>query len=275
MDIIDDPNITIFSFDGICQDYDQKKILCYGGFFNKEEIMIILDSIKEVKKKLGIDEWFPVKWNFLDEVKTFCFKNWKLPKEFAEKKFKKIKERSNEIRKEIISSIIEYIQVLVSVRTEELRSFNKETLKWVFENLFQRVGLIVKPSLFKITSLMCDYEDHKSIMYSKLLESYFEGYYVGKSYFSGPLKKKNLLPFLTFSRTIYNPFLQIADIIVGCFGDLLRSFVRKEKPRQFTLEIYNIIKSKFRSHRDKILGYGIIMKKDDEFKNYLKQYSLL
>jgi len=123
---------------------------------------------------------------------------------------------------------------------------------------------------------MCDFESKRSKAKKVLEEEYFNAYYKAENYFSGPFKNKGAFPSLSYSSTYYNPFLQIADLIVGCMAELVRNWIKNEEVKKFTKDIFNILKKSLvkKPNTSEIFRYGIISKPEN-FQNFLNNRGLL
>jgi len=303
--------INVFFLDGT-EEYlnDKDLVLCYGGFFPSLSLKEFVQVVNNKKIDLRLQEWMPIKWNFSDDLKRFYKKNWEYFDNLTnfEDWWNQFKNRSLEIRVEIMKEIRQYISIIISVWTQEIaipnykkriktmkKSINrikdskkilaeyfleqsikeKERIhKWLHERVFSRIGLNMDPSF--INFLMCDYEHYRSENRSLLLNEYFKAYHKGERFFSGPLKNKGAFPDLAFGHDYFNVGLQIADIIVGCINSLVKSWRLNRAPKKEAIEVFLAFKDSFikKPKTDIIFGYGLKVEPEN-FRSFLEQNKLL
>lgn len=266
---------TFFFLDGVHEDLNNDKVLCYGGFFNTIPLNDLIKLIGNTKISLGLEDWMPIKWNFSSDMKKYYKLHWESisPSEF-EKKYAAIKQRSLEIRKELVKQSSGGIKILMSVFIDQKRYFHKDVLNWLNTNLFQRIGLNMDAATTNL--LMCDFEHYKDPTRISLSETYFHAYHRGKGYFSGPLKTRKAFPALAFSNTLQNPLLQLADILVGCVSNLAKTWFLNKKPENHAKEIFKVAKESFVKNPTSgdIFRFGLVVKQEN-FRTYLSYHKLL
>ena len=312
MDNLQQKEVNIFFLDGT-EEYlnDKDLVLCYGGFYSVLTLKELIQVVKNKKINLGLQEWMPIKWSFSDDLKRFYKKSWQYfnskPDNF-ESWWNNFKKKSLEIRVELMKEVSEYISIIISVWSQQIAIPNyKKRIKtikkstngmkaskkflaeylleqdikmkerihgWLHERLFSRIGLNMDPSFIHL--LMCDYEHYKSETKSLLLDGYFNAYYKGEGFYSGPLKNKGAFPDLAFGYDYFNDGLQIADIIVGCINSLIKSWRVNQEPKKEAREIFFSFKDAFvKKPKTKIIfGYGLKVEPEN-FESYLKQNKLL
>lgn len=266
---------TFFFLDGVHEDVDIRKVICYGGFFNTIPLEDLSKLIGTAKINLGLEEWMPIKWNFSDDVKRYYKKYWEsVSSAEFEKKYAAIKKRSIEIRKELVKQTAEGIKILVSVFIDQRSYYHHDVLNWLNTNLFQRIGLNMNTATTNL--LMCDFEHYKDPTRVSLIETYFHAYHKGKGYFSGPLKNRRAFPALAFSNAMQNPFLQLADILVGCVGSLAKTWVLDKNPENHAKVIFEAAKGSFVKNptSSDIFRFGLVTKSEG-FRTYMSNHGLL
>jgi len=257
-----DSGLKVFFLDDNYEEYDGKVAYCYGGYFYRGNLKELYDVIATFKINNGLKEEMPIKWDFSGQLEKFY-------KEYCnvnDIEWKKIKLRSKELRVGLVREISS-IKILFSVFFDE--KGHEYVRNWMIENLFQRIGLNMEKESLNL--MVCDYEHHKSKAKKVLEEEYFNAYHSAKQYYSGPLKRRGAFPSLTYSSTYFNPFLQVSDIIVGCMGNLVRSYLKSESPNGFVKEFFEDLRNKFDKNKQTgtIFKYGIVSNNKD-FYNFLE-----
>lgn len=265
--------VTFFFLDGTTINLQDERIRCYGGFYHTippEELGKIIIETKT--KKLGLEEWMPVKWNF-EGLRKYYQKHWLIPSYNFDARFNEIKKRSWEIRKYLLLECAKGLKIRISIFSERQYQKEDEVCKWLIKNLFQRIGLDMDPRAINL--IVCDYEDSKSMIGNILTNTYFEAYHKGEGYFSGPLKRRGAFPDIAFSSTYRNHFLQISDIIVGCIGAIVKTWKNQQIPQKHAKEIFKIMKDCFVKNpkTNEVFRYGIVSSKD--FYSYLQNNNLI
>lgn len=264
---------TFFFLDGVHVELVGKKLLCYGGFFNTIPLYELEKLIGNTKINLGLEDWMPIKWNFSDEMEKYYKTHWNSYTEF-EKRYSEIKSKSLDIRKTIVEEAAKGIKILMSIIIDKKRYYHPGVLDWLNTNLFQRIGLNMSTTTTNL--LMCDFEHYKDATRASLVETYFHAYYKGEGYFSGPLKTRRAFPALAFSSTLQNPFLQLADILVGCLSNLAKTWVLDKPPEKHAKIIFETAKDSFVKNptSGEIFRFGLVTKPDN-FQSYMSKYGLL
>jgi hypothetical protein len=236
-------------------------VFCIGGFGIKsiDSIANVERVIESVKSTYGVPPDLPLKWNMKDTKVEQLYKE-----KGQEKLLTKARQQSTHIRKEIISKLPDLgIRVIVS-STRNLKTWLKNQPKnqlyeWGFTALLQRFGLASKgdPHSF----IVLDWESERRDIYCK---TYQNGYYkgtgrAGEQYFIGALRNLPAIPYLSFSVTIYNPLLQLADFIVGYTGDLIE-WCYTGKNEAVVKNFFPYIRECFdKSPSGEILGWGLVI----------------
>ena len=269
-------DMIIFFLDDNYIEVQDQIALCYGGYFcNSNSLIALKNVINKTKKKLGLEEWMPVKWNFSRQLENF-YKKYGRVNNFNDK-WKTIKQRSKAIRKTILQEVVQQegiIRILFSTFSSPKRYNNDILRNWMLENLFQRIGLNMRSSSLNI--IMCDFEHEKSQTKKILEDVYFNAYYSAEGYYSGPLRERGAFPALSYSSTYHNPYLQIADIIVGSMGQLVKDWLCNQTPKDFVGEVFQILKNSFVQNQTtrEIFRYGIVSRPAN-FKRFLIKWELL
>jgi hypothetical protein len=236
-------------------------IFCYGGFLiKKEKIKDFEKSYTQIKTdKYKIPEWLPLKWNLLDtNLKKFYEANNQLSL------WNNIKDKSKELRFDVINVLKDFdIKVIFcSFRELGLRRIKHNLIQWAFTNILQR-------AFFESQSLEIvldwDTEIRDTFFKSYLYPYYFSQGKSGETFFPICLQNiKNTVPFISFSSTLYNPFLQVADIVVGCCGSFIE-YVLKNKNESLVKQLFPSLIPSIRGYKDgDIFTWGFIVSPEND-----------
>lgn len=238
-------------------------VFCIGGFgiSNISSIKKVEELIESVKTAYKIPFDLPLKWNMKDtKVKQLYQKIghgilWK-----------QIVDDFDYIRKEVLQELPSLgVRVMISSIRNVGQQTKNQLYEWGFTALLQRFALASKGE--PINFVVLDWESAKRDIYCEIYQS---GYYKGmgrggESYISGPLRSIPAIPYLSFSVTVFNPILQLADFIVGCTADFLEwCFTNKNK--KVVESFFPYIKQCLdRSYSGQILRWGLIIQpKEDQ-----------
>jgi len=238
-------------------------VFCVGGFGIKDfkSIRKIDELIESVKIAYKVPPDLPLKWNMKDTKveKLYIGKG-------CDKLYKHILKDFDDIRIDIMRELPKLnIRVIVSsIRNLDSQPKN-QLYEWGFTALLQRFGLSAAGE--PVNFIILDWESERRDVYCEI---YQNGYYKGKgrrgeAYFSGPLRNLPAIPYLSFSVTVYNPILQLADFIVGCTGDFLKMCYGGRSNKKVKT-FFPFIKECFdRSPSGEILKWGLIVQpRNDE-----------
>lgn len=174
-------------------------------------------AISRVKKKYGISDELPIKWN-LKRLRDF----------YADRgesaKLERLLREADELRLEIFDILAkeDYSIVLYASAVARLlpKKKPKDSYQRCFANLLQRVAQNLTTSE-RLHHLYVDFmkEDSDNIA-ACFASCYHRGIDLeGNSFFSGPLLGRGMSQCLYFGKTRFNPFIQVADLITGCASD--------------------------------------------------------
>lgn len=204
-----------------------REVYLIGGFsVGFEQEHELEQKITEVKQEFGLERRHPVKWNLQDLRKYYSERH-------EEALFDKLMKVPDDIRSSLLST---------------LSSDNLKTA--VFASAIVRLKTKSKPSLFYqrcLTNLLqrlakntCSAELSHSVFLDFFKEDstaiaacYSEGFHFGKdpegnNYHTGPLSGKCFSQCLYFGKTIFNQFLQLADLVTGCSKDFIECCLKKK-----------------------------------------------
>lgn len=265
--IIDD---TQYSRDLIISDENkqskmERDFYCFGGFFFPQDIMQkLLEEIWKLKFSCFNRKNIPIKNNFKD-----------LKQIYTEKQYKIVRENIENFRISLLEVLGSYeVKTLISIVNVFIDQ--RESYSFPLINILQRFGLEVKENEANINHVVLDWDQKENI--KEYQQNYQSLYYFGEDCkgnkcFSGPLNNLKFYPAITFSSTVEDELLQVADIIVGSWRYLITQFwkegktLKKEKDK-ITLEL--LIKLVRRFEGDIFKGGLIIEEKN--FKEFIQKH---
>jgi len=231
----------------------EHEIFCYGGYLlKKNELKDIEKYYYKIKKEYNIPRDLPIKWNLKDvNLKKIYMERGQ------EKLLGEIIKNSNDIREKILSFLSDFSVELIFCSFRELREKTKKIdfIEWSFTNILQRIFYKNKR-----INIVLDRDEY----INNLSKTYFSPYYLkkginGEDFYENCIKNIcNSLPFISFSVTVYNPFLQIADIIIGACGNFLKNTIKNIENKQVKKCFLSII-PKIRGYPNKIFEYGFLI----------------
>jgi len=206
-----------------------REVYIIGGFsvgFDKEE-RELEQQITAVKQKFGLEKGHPVKWNLRDLKKHYDEKG-------EDELFRNLMDRSDEIRSDLLGilskedlGISAFVSAIVRLKRRDKPGISYQRC---LTNLLQRLAMNVD-STDQYHSVFLDFFKEDS---SEIAACYSNGFHFGRdpegnSYMAGSLAEKGFSQCLYFGKTIYNPFLQLADLVTGCSKDFIECCLRKKE----------------------------------------------
>jgi len=239
---------------------DRRDIITLSGFgIRNENLHNFASDYANLKVEYGANEYSPIKWNLNDTELQQWYDKRRSEKGNQRRKLKKNKL----LLMELCFNLLDKYECQVfsfGLQLSDLMNYKYEYVKYFrynFENLLQRLGMHLKYSLREdaiMSSITLDWPSSE-IKPKEIAEIYWWGYYhgkgVGHGYKSGPLKETNLLPCLMFSRTIENPYMQIADLISGVCHDYV-NWVHLEDGKYENRLCHSWPMIRKRIHRDRV-----------------------
>lgn len=245
-------------------DKPQQEVFCYGGYLiEKEYIKPLEEFYYEIKENYNIPNYFPLKWNLKDTTLTRFYIERNCIKLLEEI----INCKKGNIREDILKGLKDFSIKIIFSSFRELREKTEKSdfLKWSFTNILQRISYEKKEDSYIDIILDRDKE-----YCSLFCETYMFPYYFGKGLNGEQFDCKeicNNVPFISYSVTIYNPFLQIADMIIGACGTFLNFALRnrnKQKAKQYFIPIIPLIRGFDNHNCEQIFSRGLMIKPDED-----------
>jgi len=239
----------------------EPEIFCYGGYLiSKENLKPLEECYYQIKDDYQIPHHLPLKWNLKDNSLVKFYKEYN-----SVKLLEKIMYcEKRDIRKDILKCLSDYqIKILFSgFRELRTKAKKEELLKWSFTNILQRLSFDKKEDLHLNIILDREKEEYKIFCNTYLYSYYFGvGSYDQQEFLSKMICKN--IPFITYSVTIFNPFLQIADIIIGACGSFLK-YALKDREKQNAYKYFKIILPLIRGFEstniDQLFQRGLMIK---------------
>lgn len=238
----------------------QHEIFCYGGYLvYKEEIKDLEQFYYKIKSNYHISNYLPLKWN----LKDTNLKNFYKDENKDALLYEVIHEKNGDIRKDVLNGLKKFQIKIVFSGFRELRAETKKSdfLKWSFTNILQRISFDKNEN--HNIDIILDRDKENCDLFCK---TYHHPYYFREGINEEEFLCKNIcnnLPFISYSVTIYNPFLQIADMIVGACGSFLDYALKnrnRQKAKKYFKPIIPLIRGFDEKDFDKIFERGLIIK---------------
>lgn len=241
---------TEFKLKGV-NDRDEY-IQAFGGFVVSQTSLRFAEQIIDsTKNAYQIPLNLPLKWNLRDKKSEYIAA-------IGEESFIAILAQFDEIRMSIFSQFAQVdAKVLVSFNRYILQTHYQMGSKITFENLLQRFGLILQSNPNDTVNLVAVDRDNARI--NLLCEVYDDAYRMGTGFHSGPLSSYSI-PYLSFSLSVFNPLLQLADLLLGCTSYFVRSALTGTPNRTEFAEMFELILPKFnKDSAGNILQSGLVL----------------
>lgn len=256
-------------------EHDIQNGMVVGGYYMPKKYLLDLDQFMISSKRMfGLRAEDTIKWNLKD-------------KDCENLRVKRLLDRSNDLRNQIFSIIDKIpIRIIMSLAWKGKPENREESWKWAFINIMQRISIILdrKRKLEKTE----DIYPYLDVVFDwfpggKQIEFYFEVYH--NAYSKGytfpknslpPLKNFSACPCLLVTAAKYSQALQLADFFVGAtseFFDWCYSGKKEQNVRHFFSSFFSSI---HRGDNDRVLGCGLILKKDaaEKVRNKLGELGL-
>jgi hypothetical protein len=242
----------------------QQEVFCYGGYLiGKEDLKSLEENYYRIKEKYKIPHYLPLKWNLKDTNLSKFYED----KNSGDLLEKIINCEEGNIREDILKSLSDFKITIIFSGFRELREEieKKDFLKWSFTNILQRISYEKKEDSYIDIVLDRD-KEHCNLF----CETYMFPYYFRKGLNDEHFDCKeicNNIPFISYSVTIYNPFLQIADMIIGACGTFLNFALKnkeKQKTEQYFKPIIPLIRGFDNYQSEQIFSRGLLIKPDED-----------
>ena len=240
----------------------QQEVFCYGGYLiGKKYLKSLEENYNRIKEKYEIPHYLPLKWNLKD---TSLSKIYEVNN--SGDLLDEIKNcEEGDIREDILNSLSNFQVTVVFSGFRELReeTEKEDLLKWSFTNILQRISYEKKANSYIDIVLDRDQEH-----FNLFCETYMFPYYFRKGINNEQFDCQaisNNTPFISYSVTIFNPFLQIADIIIGACGAFLNYALKnkeKQKAVKYFKPIIPLVRGFDNYQSEQIFSRGLLIKPD-------------
>lgn len=211
--------------------------------------------IINIKKEFNIPPHLPIKWNVLDNtIKDVYVKEFQDNAEYvlsqlkANAKFLRIK-----LFEELSKTNIKIIFSITKSFGGFTNKFYLKTLRMMMTQMLQRSAIedrVLINNIDKISSVVLDWEGKtpKGDIFEVFNLAYYKGQgYYGEIFNNGTLRSAPFhFPYLSYSSTSYNPFLQVADMFTGCLKDLFKYIIDNKPLTEEMLGYLSLIYGKIR-----------------------------
>lgn len=238
---------------------DDEASMLVGGFYLPRSNLRDLDrTVSQVKERYGIPKHAPVKWNLRDQacVDTRTALAGKVD-DFRTDFFRELRDLD--------------IRLLMSLVWKGDPSYRVEAWKWSFENILQRLCIILdhkkKSELrrqhdYPFLDVVFDWLPTRSKVddyFRVYSEAYNHGYQFIRNRLPA-LRACDACPCLLVSSVKHSPALQAADLLLGAVGDFFTWVFkghRETSVRRHFVSLYDLF---HRSDSGSVLGMGLIVK---------------
>lgn len=242
------------------KDIKHPDTFCYGGYLIRQEHLKPLERrLEAIKDKYNIPASLPVKFNFRDGPLERMYDKYD-KKDLLDE----IKQKSYAIRRDILSAVIDFDIKIIFSGFRELRTDanSKDFLSWSFTKILQRIPFeSIKEN--KTFNCVLDWDEKNRDVFTGAYHSpyYKEIGLEGETFYPDAISGiKKCQPYITFSVTVYNPFLQIADIIVGTCGSFLEYCFKDKKHKNLVEGLFPIIAPYIRGFdKGDVFSWGLLI----------------
>ena len=244
---------------------DSPKSLVVGGFYLSKKHLADLDNYMiAVKEGFKLAPQDTIKWNLQDKA---CAKASRL-----------IEERKvNDLRKQVFSITDKIpIRVIMALVWKGKPENVEDSWRWGFIDVLQRLSLTLDRKARSSEDF--DFYPKLDVVFDwfpgkKRLDFYFDVYQ--NAFLEGftfeknklpPLKKYDACPCLLVTSSKYSHALQLADFLVGACADFFNwcyTGEREQSVKLFFSSFYNYFR---RGDDAKVIGCGLILKKEAQAK---------
>lgn len=218
-------------------------IFLIGGFYAEQKnLKPILDAINAVKEENDVPLWLPVKWNLKDNQLTRFYREHN-----EQDALDRLFEKSTQVRGGFLDILDRFNCNVICSGVGRIQDSVERVdfYQMALANILQRLGYdCEKSSNLEFPRLMVISDWPERQFERKLFSTYSLGYHFGRDeherkYYSGPLCDLGTYPDLYCGKTVYSPYLQLADILVGalhclfkwCFKDTDLQLVQQTFPK--------------------------------------------
>jgi hypothetical protein len=218
-----------------------------GYSIPSRQVVSLIQSTERIKEELLGNRNVPIKWNVKDLERG-------LELHGLSELLPKIKERSHEVRKALLESLIHsgatlFVSVILaySNRRQVLGESKDDLVRYCFGNFLMRTGLFCKDKSSSDVQLIVDWPDKDRRRL--FVEEFHSGWSTGKSvtgsesinYHSGPLSSLGFRAGLLFGVTDVDVRLQLADLLVGACRSFISYCMNRVSETDFGVQQFKAI----------------------------------
>ncbi|MBN2154876.1 MAG: hypothetical protein JW776_02390 [Candidatus Lokiarchaeota archaeon] len=245
------------------RDFEDSMIV--GGYYIQKKNLQKLDNyILEIKQKFNLADSDPIKWNLKDKA---CINARKLIQA----------NKVDDLRRHVFSIIVKIpLRIIMSHVWKGKPENLEEAWKWAFIDILQRLSIDLERKSKELNSQ--DFYPFLDVVFDWFpgrgkLEDYFGVYqtaYLNGYKFSEnellPLKRFKACPCLLVTSARYSQALQLTDFFIGVTSDFFKwcyNDIRKQNVDHYFSQMF---KAFLKCDDGKVLGCGLITKKDSRCK---------
>ena len=242
---------------------DKESMLVGGIYLPRARLMALDEAVSDVKEAYDIPDNVPVKWNLRDPV--------------CARAKQAIGNRVDEFRKALFKRLRSLdVNLLMSLVWKGDPSYRVESWKWSFENILQRLCIILDRKKSEVKSKH-DYPFLDVVFDwlpgSTAIDEYFEVY--SQAYHDGyqfirnklpALKSSDACPCLLVSSVKYSPALQATDMVLGAVGDFFTWVFKHEREQSVRNHFVSLYDMFHRADAGTVIGMGLVVKKSTRAK---------
>ncbi|MCL6564788.1 MAG: hypothetical protein K6U09_00030 [Acidobacteriia bacterium] len=206
----------------------RKDVFVFGGFYFKgPRLKEFENRIYEIRKKYTRHPHLPIKWNFCDRAVERLYKTYRHGHLYRE-----VLKRTDDFRLEMLGCLNEFDAetIICAWAAPHLKHGQRASQfhGWALTNMLQRLGLEMPGHSTEKDFHILVVLDWPGQEFKKTyFDLYHRAYHFGRDeynnrYTCGELRKKGFFSQIVCGSTVHDPFLGLADIVVGASTDFLR-----------------------------------------------------
>jgi hypothetical protein len=239
-------------------------VLVIGGYaIPRDNVSALLENVKKVKEKRGLNPHCPIKWNMKDLDRALTAHDLVGQKDI-------LINQSDVLRTELLNALTA-AGATIFASAIQAYSNNKQVLgqtkqdlvSFSFGNLLMRVGLFCKGAAGgRRVDVLLDWPERNDR--GPFTSEYYTGWRHGRSgpegkavpYKCGPLADIGFAPTAAFAAMDFEPRLQLADLVVGATRQFINFCLDKAEENSFGVQRFkSLVPNLYRASN--ILGRGV------------------
>lgn len=247
-----------------------------GGFLLSKSRLFDFDkAMVDAKNSLGLDETDPIKWNMYDKD--------------CRPTLKKIgREKIPSLQKQVFSVATKIpMRIMMSFVWIGSPDYTRESWKWSFDNILQRLSIILKNKRSELASLrnypfmdvvfdMIPGRGPQAFYFDVYRDAYVRGY-PDLPHPVLPLRQYKACPCLVTASCTHSLALQLTDFLVGATGKFFEYCQGRGDVQTVKDHFCSFFPHFHRNEKDEVIGCGLVVKKEYQprIRARLKELGLL